>query len=56
MQKILNKVFTRCSCDRAKDYCGMQCEHVITGEFLKKLGEVPPPSGKTLGRGNGENK
>ena len=56
MQKILDKVFMKCSCDRAKDYCGMQCEQVTTGDFVKKLGEVPPQIGKALGRGNGESK
>jgi 2-oxoglutarate dehydrogenase E1 component len=38
MQKILDKVFTKCTCERAKDYCGMQCEQVITSSLVKKLG------------------
>jgi 2-oxoglutarate dehydrogenase E1 component len=36
MQKILDKVFTKCTCERAKDYCGMQCEHYGTSEVILK--------------------
>jgi 2-oxoglutarate dehydrogenase E1 component len=40
-KKILDKVFRQCDCERAQDYCGMQCDEYRTSDLAVDVHEKP---------------